>query len=316
MKWFWSTLRILGWTGVAAAGLRLGLVESRTAGIMAGNATVIVVRDRNYRVDGTRQARIDVYLPQPQPLLEVAGVPPRRPGMLVIHGGSWIGGSKSEYGPQFARLTEHGYVVFAADYKLARPGDPGWPDALDDLREAVRWIRSHAEEFQVDPNRLTALGSGAGGHLAALLGTLPPESGPGEASARVQAVVGLYGPSDLADLVHRRSLANDPVNAFLGDSPGENMARATAASPINHVTAGDSPMLLIHGSDDAWVHLEQSKRLADALAGVRVRHRLIVVPGARHGFELMVGFPEPRDLLPDVLAFLETVWRFHPDDQP
>ena len=261
-------------------------------------------------MDGTRQARLDIYLPQHQPGPEVAGVPRRRPGVLVIHGGSWIGGSKSEYGPQFARLTEHGYVVFAADYKLARPGAPGWPDALDDLRGAVRWIRSHAEEFEVDQNRLTALGSGAGGHLAALLGTSPPESGPGETSARVQAVIDLYGPSDLAELVHRRGLANDPVSAFLGDTPGKNMARAAAASPINLVSAGDSPMLLIHGSDDSWVHLEQSKRLADALAGVGVRHRLIVVPGARHGFELMVGFPEPRDLLPDVLAFLETVWNF------
>jgi acetyl esterase/lipase len=201
-----------------------------------------------------------------------------------------------------------------ADYKLARPGDPGWPETLQDLFEAVRWIRRHADEFRVDPDRLAALGSGAGGHLAALLGTSAATL-PGEASARVQAVVSLYGPSDLEELIRHRGLANDPAGVFLGDSL-VGVGQAAVFSPINQISPLVPPMLLIHGTDDAWVPPEQSRRLVDALARAGVRHRLIEVPGARHGFELEVGFPESRDLVPDVLAFLESVWQVHLGDQP
>jgi acetyl esterase/lipase len=255
-----------------------------------------------------------VYLPP-----EAAGDPagfPRRAGVLVIHGGSWIGGSKSEYGPQFARLVEHGCVVFAADYRLARPGEPGWPGAVDDLRAAVRWIRRHSEEFLVDPNRIVALGSGAGGHLALLLGTLPDQSLPGDLSGRVQAVVSLYGPTDLADLMQRRGLTNDPARVFLGETSAASTSQYDTASPVNQVRGDEPPMLLIHGSDDSWVPVEQARRLSNALARARVKHRLIVVPGARHGFELEFGPPEERDLLPELLAFLETVWQVHLGDQP
>jgi acetyl esterase/lipase len=205
-------------------------------------------------------------------------------------------------------------VVFVADYKLARPGDPGWPETLQDLFEAVRWIRRHADEFRVDPDRLAALGSGAGGHLAALLGTSAATL-PGEPSARVQAVVSLYGPSDLEELIRHRGLPNDPAGVFLGDTR-IGVGQAAAFSPIKQISRLVPPMLLIHGTDDAWVPPEQSRRLADALAKAGVRHRLIEVPGARHGFELEVGFPESRDLVPDVLAFLESVWQVHLGDQP
>ena len=109
----------------------------------------------------------------PRPVFRPVGEQPRLPAVLAIHGGSWVGGSKSLYGPQLARLAKAGYVVFAADYRLARPGAPSWPEALDDLRAAVRWIRVHADEYHVDPERIVALGSSAGGCLALLLGSLP-----------------------------------------------------------------------------------------------------------------------------------------------
>jgi acetyl esterase/lipase len=312
MNRLWPVVRVLGWIVILAATLCLSRRDPRMTELPPDSARPSVLKDRVYRSAGTREATLDIYLP-PGPFKK-GGDLPLRAGVLAIHGGSWIGGSKAEYGPQLMRLARHDCVLFVADYMLARPGAPAWPEALEDLREAVRWIRRHADDYGVDPARLIALGSGAGGHLAALLGTMPPDTSNDEISARVQAVVCMYAPMDLETLVIERRLANDPVRIFLGqDSPGET-PRARAASPINHVSVNDCPMLLIHGSEDLWVPSDHSLRMGRKLSEAGVRNRVIVIPGARHGFELKLGDPEPRDLLPELFAFLETVWHVHLND--
>ena len=186
---------------------------------------------------------------------------------------------------------------------------PGWPEALEDLREAVRWLRRHAEEYDIDSNRIVAIGGSAGGHLAALLGSFSPGSQPERISSHVQAVIDLYGPMDLAELLTRRDLVNEPIRLLLGGDPATIHDRARAASPIQQVTREHSPMLLVHGSEDRWVPPEQSDRMADRLARAGVRCQLITVAGERHGFELQSRYPTNRDLLPDLLAFLESVWQ-------
>jgi acetyl esterase/lipase len=212
------------------------------------------------------------------------------------------------------RLAESGYVVVAADYRLARPGMPGWPGARDDLREAVRWIRRHAGELGVDPGRIAALGQSAGGHLAAILGTSSGLSGTDDAASRVQAVVDFYGPSDLERLPGQRvrALSHEPVRAFLGDGSTPPTAIARDASPVHQVRGEAAPMLLLHGTRDAWVPIAQSEELAASLRAAGVPHRLVRVEGARHGFGLEVNDPEVpdifRDLLSEILAFLRIVW--------
>jgi acetyl esterase/lipase len=226
--------------------------------------------------------------------------------VLAIHGGGWRGGSKTAYGRVAVALAERGYVVVAVDYALSRPGAPSWPANLEDVRAAVRWLRRHAADYGVDPDRIAAMGASAGGHLAALLGTLPDvPDGPDAVSARVQAVIDFYGPSDLTALADQRQQAERAVTLFLGGAPGDLPGRYQAASPVRHVTHDDPPMLLIHGDGDLLVPLDQSRRLAAALEAAAVPHRLIVVAGARHGFDFQVG---PHDLLPEILAFLESAW--------
>ncbi len=200
------------------------------------------------------------------------------------------------------RLARHGLVVIAVDYRLASPSYPSWPHVIEDLREAVRWTRRHASELEIEPDRIAALGQSSGAHLAALLGTLPDEPGIDGVSSRVQAVVSLYGPTDLEHLMEARHLKHEPARILLGTATPTS---AFAASPIHHVTTDDAPMLLLHGSDDAWVRPEQSSRMAETLERAGVPHRLIVVDGARHGFEAMVKEPVERDLLPEILAFLK-----------
>ncbi|MGZ3355194.1 MAG: alpha/beta hydrolase fold domain-containing protein [Isosphaeraceae bacterium] len=309
MRKIWFIVHALGWLSVVGLVAWLWFRDPLLTSTTAGREDQTILRDRAYRMIPSGAVKLDVYLP-PNRTVQ-AGSSGLLPGVLAIHGGSWIGGSKSEYGPQLARLTRHGYVVFAADYQLARPGKPSWPGALEDLREAIRWIRRHADKFLVDPNRLVVFGSGSGAHLALLLGTFPPDHEPGGISSRAQAVVSMYGPADLADLVTVRHLSNDPARQLLGQDPPHWLARARAASPLEHVSRDDSPTLLVHGTDDRWVPLEQSQRMAESLSQAGVLNRLIVVPGARHGFELPVKFPETRDLLPEVLAFLDSVWQVH-----
>jgi acetyl esterase/lipase len=298
-------IRCLFWMGLIGLTAAIWARSSRSKGGNPDTAGVVVIKNRVYRTDGASPMRLDVYMLPPG--ARQAGA--RVPAVLAIHGGSWVGGSKAEYGPQLARLAQAGYVVFAADYRLARPGARSWPAALDDLRAAVRWIRVNADEFHVDPAKIVALGSSAGGCLALLLGGIPAPSDAGQVSSQVQAVVSFYAPSDLVTLVASRNLSHDPALLFTGTGGAQRRAELDDASPINHVSRNHAPTLLIHGTEDRWVSLEQSRRLDEALAHTGARHRLLVVPGARHGFDLLVKFPQTRDLLPEILAFLENVWQ-------
>jgi acetyl esterase/lipase len=278
---------------------------------------VVVREDVVYRTIGGHRLSLDVY--QPPDGVYPAGAGTRRPAILAIHGGSWIGGSKrlfrpSPWNPQptAVRLAEEGYLVIAADYRLARPGSPTWPDALDDLREAVRWTRRYAGDLGIDPDRIAVLGQSAGAHLAALLGISPD---PADDLSHVQAVVDFYGPTDLERLPLTRSqrLAHDPVFLFLGRDPPDFSVRARDASPIHRVRSDSAPMLLFHGTRDAWVPIEQSEELARALRDAGVTHRLMRIEGAQHGFDAEVRDPEVtdpdhRDLLDEILDFLRSVW--------
>ena len=300
-----GALRVLAWAALLGVTGLLVRAEVERPTLPAG---VLGYTDLVYRRNGDRRVRLDVYVPRE--------APPRggRPCVLAIHGGGWRGGSKRSYGRMAAALAEHGYVVVAADYMLSSPAAPSWPANLEDVREAVRWIRRHDKVYAVDPNRIAVMGASAGGHLASLLATFPegpissaePSSEvPPATSARVQAVIDFYGPSDLAALAEESQSAAGAVALCLGGRPEAVPNRYAAASPVRHVTRETPPMLLIHGDGDLLVPLDQSKRLAAALTRVAVPHRLIAIAGARHGFDFQVG---SRDLLPEILDFLESAW--------
>ncbi|HMB02357.1 MAG TPA: alpha/beta hydrolase [Isosphaeraceae bacterium] len=287
-------LRVASWVALAVVTGLLVRAEGQRPDQPPG---IQVSSNLVYHEAGDPVPRLDLYAPRaPEP---GAG----RPAIIAIHGGGWRGGSKDDYGRSLMRLAEHGYVVAAIDYRLSRPGAPSWPANFEDVREAVRWLRRHAKQYGVDPGRIAALGASAGGHLAALLGTCPDDA------ARVQAVIDFYGPTDLRALYASRKRTTTSLTLLLGGRPDECPARYESASPIHHVSADDPPMLLIHGGDDALVPLGQSRALADALARAGVPHRLIVIENARHGFGLEV---QGRDLLPEILAFLDSAWKGSP----
>jgi acetyl esterase/lipase len=304
---------VRGFAWVALVGVAVVVVRAE-AGRPTLPAGVEAYTDIVYRRVGLRQVKLDVYVPSsPAP---VGG----RPTVLAIHGGGWRGGSKSGYGRETARLAGYGFVVVSAGYRLSKPDEPSWPDNLDDVREAVRWVRRHADEYGIDSNRIVAMGASAGGHLAALLGTYPdgpitPEAqvesrrksgSETDVSARVQAVIDFYGPTDLRAMYSSSPAAAETIGLLLGCTPVERPACYEAASPALHVSPDDPPMLLVHGGGDRMIPTSQAEQLAAELARAGVAHRLIVIPDARHGFGLHV---DRRDLVPEILAFLNEVWK-------
>jgi len=300
-------IRVLIWFVLLGATAFLVQAEVKQEPMPAGIQTH---RDLVYRTDQRREVRLDLYLPHRPPGLG------RVPVVILIHGGGWRGGSKESVKGMAIQLTKGGYAVAAIDYLLSRPTRASWPTNFEDCQEAVRWVRSHATDYRIDPARIAAVGVSAGGHLASLLGTWADR--PGRAahnetdsslsqgsSARVQAVVSMYGPTDLAGDRTVAPLPTSPVQLMLGGEKKEREHAYREATPLNHVTSDDPPVLLIHGSDDQLVPPEQSEALALALESAGVKNRLILIDHAAHGFGFHV---RNRQILPEILAFLDSVW--------
>lgn len=247
---------------------------------------------------------MDLYCPQ-------AGYAPY-PLVVYVHGGGWTGGNKRGGAGllDLPTLLAHGYVVASIDYRLA----PRWkfPAQAEDVFCAIRYLRAHAEELQIDPQRIGAYGSSAGGHLVSLLGTADETAFlgpcPWEASARVQAVVNMFGPTDFAlfDLTSPKNLdkglrvfgtvdLNDPI--FL------------RASPVTWVCPDDPPFLILHGEYDQTVPLAHAQALYARLVSVGVPVELIVVKNAGHGFSPTGGSPEPsREEISALIATFFDRW--------
>jgi len=156
-----------------------------------------------------------------------------------------------------------------------------------DVRQAVRFVRFHAKEWGVDPNRLGVHGGSAGGHLSLMLGMASDAGDPAadelvmRESDRVASIVAYFPPVDL------RTMARGAVPATPGQRfPALNFEKEKAAdiSPILFVTPDDPPTLLIHGDADTTVNISHSQRMFQALQEKKIKSNFITLPGAGHGF--------------------------------
>jgi acetyl esterase/lipase len=200
------------------------------------------------------------------------------PVLAYVHGGSWMHGDKTEAIMFADRMTARGYLVASINYRLYPEGK--FPHMIEDVKCAIRFLRVHAGDYNLDLNRIAAIGPSAGGHLVSLLGTTDQSTGwdVGEyldQSSRVQAVIAMAPVTDLT-----RSFPNADIEAMRGAGFGED--NIVQASPITHITPDDPPFLLIHGERDELVPYEQSQLMYDRLVQSNVPAQLVIVQRANH----------------------------------
>lgn len=242
-------------------------------------------------------------------LLRAQPVPAgRAPALLWVHGGAFRHGSKDSGIARLFPFARRGYVCASVEYRLS--GEARWPAQIEDCKCAVRYLRAHAEELGLDPDRIGAWGPSAGGHLVAMLGLAPdrPElegdGGWAEQSSRVQAVCDWYGPSDLTTMVEQpstidRTGAEYPESWLLGGRVQDHPDRARSASPTTYVSGLEPPFLIAHGDGDTVVPYQQSQLLYEVLGSADAT--LQTVHGAGHGG---AQFDHPA-LLEAVAAFFD-----------
>ena len=243
--------------------------------------------------DGYRALELDVHRP------EVAnGV--LRPLVLYVHGGGWRVSSRQraprecrDWSPGFfERIVDAGFVVAAPDYRFS--GEAPFPAAVEDIGDALRWLRAHAGEFGADPARIAVWGQSAGGLLASSVALA-------DGASAVRGVVCWYPLTDLASLDH-----DDPSSfaaLFLGGPIGDRLELARRASPTSQVRGDPPPFLLQHGTRDTMAPYEQSVRLRDALVAGGGRVELEAVADADHFFG---GAGDVEAIFARAIAFLHT----------
>jgi acetyl esterase/lipase len=238
---------------------------------LAACSSVEVLADVGYDDRFGASTTMDVYLPD--------GGGDARPAVMMIHGGGWYLFSKDVYAEQAERFAGAGYVAASINYRLVPEGS--YPRLVQDAICALAFLRAHAGEYGLDPERVAVLGYSAGGHMASLLGVgagiedFQPDCAAGGTFAPA-AVVSGAGPQDLRGRTHER------VVDFLGCREEDCPERWERASPIAHVKPGAPPYLLAHGSADLFVDVGESRRMQDALQAAGVEARLFEAPAGGH----------------------------------
>jgi acetyl esterase len=201
------------------------------------------------------------------------------PAVIIVHGGGFTQGNKGSFvTPLFPVFTNAGFVWFTINYRLAPKSH--FPAPIEDAEDAVRWVKAHAAEYKVDPNRTALLGESAGGHIVAYIAAT---SG---SKLGLKGVVPFYAPHDLYYEAMNQPQAQKTLRAFVGT--GEEMNPAVIellkqASPYYHVQKNMPSMLLIHGTADDLVAYEQSVRMLDKLRSAGVTAELYTVKDGNHG---------------------------------
>ncbi len=259
---------------------------------------------------------VEYARPDGKPLLLDIHVP-EGPGpfsaAIVVHGGGFDQGTKRSYvGPLLDVLTKNGFAWFSIDYRLAPA--VRFPLPVDDVNSAIRWVKTHAAEYHVDPAKLALIGESAGAYLITYAATHEtPET-------KLAAVVDFYGPVDYErqaklrrDRPERFDMASANRHAANGGGIGyfgvaklddAGLARLREISPLNAVHKGMAPFLIIHGTADEQVAYEMSPAMCDAMKKAGNKCELISIAGGKHGMGGWEKSAEMQQWKPEMVAWL------------
>ncbi len=247
------------------------------------------------------EQKLDVYIPEKAP----SGL---RPAILFIHGGGWAAGAKSDPNPRefSAFFVDEGYIAVSINYTLnIYEGKPwkstrlkaSWPQNIYDCKSALRWMKKHAAELGIDPNRIAVMGASAGGHLALLTGLSAGNKELNSGGAlldqdnTVRCIINLYGIPDV-----RRWGGK----VFINETEEEHPEIWALASPVEHLSKESPPILTIHGTADPTVKIELADEFNEILKSRGLSYQYVAVTNAVHGFRLN---PPQMDLRPVLRQF-------------
>ena len=251
------------------------------------------VRNITYVQRGGHALQLDLYLPA-RPKADTV------PGIVLVHGGGWRAGVRDNFAPMAIRMAQRGYAAATISYRLSP--EALYPAAVQDARAAVRWMRTHAGEYGIDPARIAIGGGSAGGQIAALAGVtdgrtrFDPDAGPDAVSSGVQAIVNIDGLSDFTSEAARK-YEDDPAKqpssagAWFGGRYAGKEALWREASPLFYVNAKTPPILFVVSAQPRFSlgREEMALRLREA----SVPNRIVAVPDTPHSFWLFDPWLEP-----------------------
>ena len=256
-----------------------------------------------YHIPYKDKLTLDVYFPTVE-------VYDKTPVVLFIHGGAWIAGRKesvnmNRFHGAFNTLRANGYAIVSPEYTLAKKDQAPFPACIEDAFAAVSWISENASDYNFDLENFTLFGESAGAHIAMMLAYAQPNDFnlPFE-KQEFNCIVDVYGPSDLNLLYHSEYV--DSVAAILGKlpeglrnsldishrlfgfDPSEDSLKthdfAREYAPVEYIHSGAPPTLIIHGTEDQVVPIDQSEVLLQQLSLYNINHESHKLDGANHGF--------------------------------
>jgi acetyl esterase/lipase len=239
--------------------------------------------------------------------LQVPASTGKRPLVVYISGGGFLRNDKAANFPRRTYVAEQGYVVASIEYRTV-PSDATYRDSVADVKSAIRYLRAHADQYDIKASKVAVWGESAGGYLAAMTGVtngvkaFENSGNPGLSSA-VQAVVDEFGPSDISNVASDYEAETQKKTYGAGNSFAQfvfgpdtrlsvqdDPAAVGAANPVTYVGSSSPPFLLLHGSADQLVSPSQTLVLHNALRANGADSTRYVVEGANHGDLTFMGF--------------------------
>jgi acetyl esterase/lipase len=254
--------------------------------------TVEERRNLTYVRYGSRALQLDLYRPVAHGEL--------RPGVVLVHGGGWRSGYRENLTPLAIALAERGYVAVTISYRLAP--EAHYPAAIHDVKAAVRWLRSHAQQYGVDPDRIAVGGASAGGQIASLVGVtngvdrFDPQAGESRVSSAVQAVLNIDGLSDFTSeeaRKHEDDPRKDPSSAgsWFGGRYAEKTELWHDASPTFYVHPEMPPILFLNSARERFgVGRDE---MIEKLKPLGIPYQVTVLPETPHTFWLFDPWLQP-----------------------
>ncbi|OAS17442.1 alpha/beta hydrolase [Paenibacillus oryzisoli] len=246
-----------------------------------------------------------------------------RPAIVWIHGGGWRGGQPEMFLRHCHLFAARGAVTVSVEYRLMpreghdveRGHAAGIETCLEDCRSAMRYIRRHAAELGIDPQRIAVVGDSAGGHLAVSLATLDNYDVDGEdatVSAMPNVIINCNGIVDftgrwkeMVPVIDMEKVDSDPVHAWL-----IRHKLAKALSPLYQVRVGQPPMLIMHGLQDTTVVPEDAIRFYEAYSAAGNKVELLLYPHLAHAFVLFDYKTEEEEVLKVIASIDEYLMGF------